>query len=570
MSRVNPLLNFAEKLRMRHYSIFILIYALIFVSFLIYFNSKYGVIYDDTFSYLNNALVLSGIVDGINYSISPLIPFLTSIGFRFYVGEIVFFIVLGMFFIFGLYGMFLLLSLRFNKNISFFGMILFSLLNIVFPWTIIGIDIASVSLSIWTIVLVFYGLRGNSHLLYLVFPIGALAVLARYTAVFLIIPLLFIFLAHLMENGIKRYEIIKTFIGILLGLLIIAPFLYHFFIDFKNPFPFLQIAKQATFSTSMGTEDPVDISDKFYYIKNIPKYISSQSKNYFDIMHPSHSNTNLIAYLVLLISSIGLLNYIKKLYSHIKNYKKTNSRLKFALLILVTIVFIVSLFSDVFLFVLPVTFLFVLTLYYFLKDYNLKFLTIDLTMLLYFLIFLLFQSFMGFKVDRYFITVIPAFVYILILGIQYFASLFNNLFSNKLTKKVLPTIIFGFLTILMLTSFIGIYSLDLDVPVNNNIKKASKFLKVYDSNYSSKVIYSNYKEPFLWYLKTKIISGYKNSSSFKELSSDELISKNASYYIRYNSSFRNKLYYEKNNSTFNLEDFKIIYNKNNIIIYEYK
>jgi hypothetical protein len=561
------------------YSLLVIIYSIILTIFIISVYNNIGVIYDDTYAYLNNALAFSGIIDNVKYSFSPLIPFLTSLGFKFYIEDEILYIICGIIFIIGIYGMFLLLNLKFSKSISAFGSIIFSSFSIIFPWAVIGIDVPSISFSILTIFFTLYGFKKNSNALFLIFPLFTLSILTRYTAIFLFVPMLFVFLINYKKIRSNKNSLIKILLGAIVGILIAIPFLYNFITMFGTPFPFLSLATEATTSTSMGTTDPVDIVDKFYYLRYLPQFISSAPNDYFGLMHPHFSKASIISYITLIISFLGLICYFKvfliKFYSILKEkFNKRNFRLKLLSFFIFSVIFIICLNGNIYLEVLISLFLLVICLFSLSSKINIDNNDVDFTIGLYFLTFLLFQSFMGFKVDRYFITVVPPLTYILILGLNSFfnsiSPYLNTLLKFKKPKMEISTVYIGIIAILLVISSFHVYNEELTYPSHENIEFASKWLKYQDSDYYKKIIYSNYNEPFSWYLKKRVIPSYSDKVSFKELSSKELVSKNATYYIRYNTSFRNDLYYSKHNLTFHLEDYEIIGNKYDIVIYKKK
>lgn len=556
------------------YSLFIIIYSIILTTFLVFLYVQKGVIYDDTLSYLNNALMFSGIELTAKYSLSPLIPYLTSVGFKLiHIGDGILYVICGIVFIFGIYGMFLLLKTRFSELVSTLGTLMFTSFTIIFPWAVIGIDIASISFSIWAIYLTIYAFKNNNNAFYLIFPFISLAVLTRYNAIFTIVPIIFLFIINYSKLMNEKKVFKKIFLGFIIGILISIPFFYHFYLLFGNVIPFFETVKITTTSTSMGTQDPVDVPNKLYYLKNLFNYISSNPKDYFEAMHPHLAEPNLISYILVFLSVMGLLNYIKIIMGKLGKLKNNADNysiriIKLILLSLSLILFILSLFSYVYLFSLFLGFLLCLSIYFVFKNSDIEYLDIDITMLLYFLVFFLYHSFVGFKVDRYFITAVPGLMYILILGINYFFKMVSPYFKQDETE--VRNVLLSVLTIILLISSFSIYAENLNYPSQKNIENAAIWLKKYDSSLSDKIVASNYKEGFIWYLKKDVISGYYNSKNFKEMSSKDLVSKNVTYYIRYNSSFRNSLYYDKYNKTFELEDYKVIRDKNEIVIYKIK
>ncbi|MDO5850648.1 MAG: hypothetical protein Q4P14_05470, partial [Methanobacteriaceae archaeon] len=104
--------------------IIVVLFAIIVSFSIIYINSSSNILgssYRDAYLYLIQALKWSGYnitgYDYVNY-LSPLIPFLTAILFKLgFVSESSLFLTSGIFYIFGIIGIYYLLKLRFNNYI---------------------------------------------------------------------------------------------------------------------------------------------------------------------------------------------------------------------------------------------------------------------------------------------------------------------------------------------------------------------------------------------------------------------------------------------------------------------
>ena len=161
----------------------------------------------DTCDFLSNALVFAGQDGGYSDLIRPpFFSFLLSFIFRLgYISTNAIFVLDGLFYLFGVVGLYLLLKHRFNAIESFLG----SLIYATFPYLlfIMGFglsDIASVSLTIWTIYFTILAIEKDSRFFYLLFPFIMLAFLTRYNIALIIFPIfLFIFLNNDKINNFK-------------------------------------------------------------------------------------------------------------------------------------------------------------------------------------------------------------------------------------------------------------------------------------------------------------------------------------------------------------------------------
>ena len=174
--------------------------------YLLIVQIKIGVPYWDVFNYLNNALYFMGTGVGGVLSLPPFLPLLTSIFFRMGLLSVyVIFILTSIIFVIGVIGLYLLLKERFNPMQSFTACIIFISFPVVMSWAATGgIDIPSVSFSIWAIYFTVVGVKKDSRFLYLVLPFVLLAVLTRYTAGLILIPILLYLLMN--KNHIKNLK----------------------------------------------------------------------------------------------------------------------------------------------------------------------------------------------------------------------------------------------------------------------------------------------------------------------------------------------------------------------------
>jgi len=167
--------------------------------------------------------------------------------------------------------------------------------------------------------------------------------------------------------------------------------------------------------------------------------------------------------------------------------------------------------------------------YILLKDINVKNLEIDFLFLSWFVAFFIFHSVIILKVDRYFITMIPALTYFTLLAFSVIIEKYKVKFKQESLRTWGLYVIVGLIFITSATavhtghSFIHGYGY--------SVQSASDWLEEYDPNYENERIYSNYDPAFTWALKKEVIFGvpseYNNSTTFSQY----LTNNSADYYL---------------------------------------
>lgn len=506
-----------------------------------------GVPYYDVFVYLNNALIFSGIPIG-NMSViylSPLMPFLTSLVFRAgYISENVIFILNGILFILGVIGLYLLFKERFNVVQSFVGSLIFISLPLIFTWAASGgIDVPGVVFSIWAVYFMVLGVKKDSKYLYIVFPMLAVAFLARYTALLMVFPIFLYLLIN--KNIIKNFK--KLALGMISALALITPLFFYIYLKLGNLTPIINIATSTILGSGSATNDLGYNPDPFYFSKNILNYISVGPFNgpYNAIQNPSQGEPSLIAYIIAFIVVVGLLMYIyhifKKKFQTMdfskKNIAIKNKNILFAVsLTFLLIGLLISFFTTSY---IITELVFLGTLYFaylFLKDSKIANLEFDFLFLSWFMAFFIFHSTFQLKVDRYFITMTPALTYFIILGLGVFINGFiNNMekFKLKINHESLKSwglfLIVGVLLLSCTTATHIGHSDKRGYVYYMNI--ACEELISHDPNYQDKIIYSDYDPALTWLLKKEVKIRVPRISGSPEVLSKDLQDGNADYYI---------------------------------------
>jgi 4-amino-4-deoxy-L-arabinose transferase-like glycosyltransferase len=558
-ARNNYKAAFANLSRIYRNPLFILTVITIGItSYLLEVQMKIGVPYWDVFTYLNNALYFAGMGKGSVLYLPPVVPFLTSLFFKMgYLSLNAIFILDSILFVIGVIGLYLLLKQRFSEIESFTASLIFISFPVVLSWAATGgIDIPGVSFSIWAIYLTVLGVKKNSKYLYFVIPLMMLAFLTRYTAGLIILPVLFYSLINIKQ--IQKVK--KVIIGIFLELVVLISGFLYIYMHLGTITSFYSLLANVLTSTSKGLGDVAYNPNYLYYLQNIPNYISLAPFNgtYQQLLNPSTGFPSILSYLIILITTAGLIFYIYKILGF-KFKNRNNLQIKSIaakIIVLIILIFgVIStfnsteyLFSELLL--LGVCYL----LYNLLKNNETKNIDLDLMMLLWFGAYFIFQSTLGVKVDRYFITMAPALAYFVILGLSEFINKIKPKMKNKNLKS---WGIYSIIALILLSSATVTY-------IGHTPKKtftmdigdASNWIKGYDPDYNNKIIYSDYPPAVSWYLKKGIMGGfprfYKNPDDF----SSALQNKKADYYI--DSLSEPKL---------NLKGYQIIKNFGNVAVY---
>ncbi|MGL6298740.1 MAG: glycosyltransferase family 39 protein [Methanobacteriaceae archaeon] len=555
-----------------------------------------GTSYRDVYFYLIGGLRFAGYnITGYEYIsyLSPLVPFLTSILFRLgIVSEFSIFFVTGLFFIIGTMGMYFLLRLRFNENnnnnnnnndsdnyndnynglsnsknntntnanttnnnrdnnynnlICLFGAILYCSLSINLLWAADGtIDIPSVALSIWAIYFTILGTKKNQNYFFIAFPLGTLAFFAKFTGALVILLMLFyIIIVSLKETQYKntwnpiiliRPYLKKTVIGGIFGVIVAIPFGIYYYIN-QIPLAFLTQAEEVAETATLA--EPALI-DQLSYFVNLPRLIYG----------PNH----LVSYLILIIMVIGIAILLGKFILFLKNKYieepvDSFANKIFSILLGISLVglliLLLATFSKVsFVYTEGLFFLIMVIFYILFNRFGGKNFNYDLLMFSWFFSYMIFFSIHAVKVDRYFTPMAPAFAFFGALSLDLILKTAvkplklktnlnkTNLKQTKILKLVPKIVPVALIIFLMITSF-GYLTIDKSMPLVQNEKDASGFLKEYDLDYSSKIIWADRGPIFTWHLQKEV--KYTDWRYGSEESSDrfdkEINEGNVSYYF---------------------------------------
>jgi hypothetical protein len=464
----------------------------------------------DSIDFFTDALVFAG--HGIGYSDllrPPLFPFITSLFIRLgYTSINTIFAVDGGLFVFGVIGMYMLLKIKFNELESFLGGLIYATFPVVLILLGFGFsDLSSISFSIWAIFFTIMAVKKDSRLFCLGFPFFMFAFLARYNNVLLILPIIFYILINRDKIKFKNF-----FIGVVASLIVIIPALIFFNEKFGNIiYPFINFGVGST-SISTATESLAYNPNIFYYLQLFPAIIGIQG------------------FIFIIVIALGVLVYVvhefvnsnnKHLYERLKRLK-INSFTKIKLISLVTlgIVFLGSFDKTVYI-VSEILFFVISYVSYDLTKNRIKDMDIHVMILLWFMVFFIFNSIFIVKNNRYSLLMLPSVSYFMILG---FNKVFNEVKIKIRNKNILFPIFAIILTIILLlsttTEMPNIFSSNNDLLVTNEqVEMASQWFISYDPNYKNQNIYSDLWPNFSWYLKMNVkpVPIFKNNETFGDV-----------------------------------------------------
>ena len=544
------------------------VFSIIITYYLMNFNHLIGIYCSDVFIYLSNSLVFAGYESSRGYLyLSPLICFLTSILFRLgFLSEMSLYLITGIFGIFANIGIYVLLKNKFSSILSLCGAFLFGSFSLNLLWWANGtLDIPAVAFSIWTIIFIVLAIDKDSKYYLLAVPLFVLAVFTRYTALFLLPLLLLYYLSSYdfftnldllildreefaikIKSYIKSEEfrnILKSFaISFVLILLFSASIL-----ALGSHLSFL--TQSSTFASGSKGEliDNAYTNDTFFYLHDFPNFLYSDYVNIENHI-PVLYGFNLMSLLLIGLSLIGILLFAYKLF-----IAKQKDDLKFKTLavVLVVLLLFIAIFSFKINSIITIAILlidFVILFALFKKrgiDRDLY--SFDILMLAWFLVYFIFFTFLNIKVNRYIITVFPAFIYFVIYALNEIFEISKGFkfleFKKQNLLNIIPIILIVFC---IFSAFTFSSTVHYNEDFNRN-KVIADYLMEYDQDYGSKEIAVFNQRSYNWFLKD-------NTIPLTDEQLDYLESSNITYYI--------------SDGNFDLANYTMIYQKDGLYLYE--
>lgn len=566
----------------KHLNLLYLILISIIASLIAYWGvliqSELGPVWD-TFDFLSNAMYFAGHGFGyVDYTRPPFFSFITSLIFRLgFISELTIFALDGVFFVFGVIGLYLFFKLRFNSFQSFFGCLIFVTFPIVLSYTSIGLsDIPAISLSIWALFFTVLAVKRNSKFFYLSFPFFMLAFLTRYPTALIIFPMIFYILINREEVNYKN-----LILGVLLSILVLVPVLIFFFEKFGNPiYPF--VAFFGFTQTSILPEFLYQVPHQ--YNSNIPVYVMGESVNspenpfyrndlfYFLKLFPFYIGNSSFSMFIITLMGIFIYGIIKIKDKSIKTISLTGNKFKVLISLILLLLFILTfgkinyLGSELLLLILG------FTSYIFLKKDNFQNINIDFIFMVWFMSFFIFNSVYVIKDHRYFLMMAPAVTYFLTLGFFSVVERFKWKYKNfNLVKLGLISFL---LVIILFSSSYYLFSMHNgrsgDKTINDETLAASNWFKDYEPEYKNKIIYADLWPYFNWHMKTKIVPMpvFKEGKLYYYRLNNYKVDNNSN--IQYNKILNenNVDYYLSDKKGLNLTSYKQVNQFGRVTIYQ--
>ena len=544
------------------------VFSILITYSLIRFNQALGIYCSDVFIYLSNSLVFAGYESSILYLyLSPVICILTAILFRLgFLSELSLYLITGIFCIFANIGIYVLLKNKFSSLLSLCGAFLFGSFSLSLLWWANGtLDVPAVALSIWTIIFTVLAVDKDSKYYMVTIPLFVLAIFTRYTALFLL-PLILLYYLTLhdffinldllirdrqefsakLRSYLKSEEfrnILKSFaIAFILVVLFSASILaYGSHLSF--------LTQSSTFASGSKGEviDNAYTTDTFFYLHDFPNFLFADNVSFDDVI-PVLNGFNPMSFLLIGLFAIGLL---LSAYQLIKAKRKEDSKCNYLVWIIFVVLLAIAILSFRFNSLITITILlvdFVVLLSYFKKaGVDREIYSMNFLMLAWFLVYFIFFTFLNIKVNRYIITVFPAFIYFAIYALNEILDLSKGFkfleFKKQNLLNLIPIILIAFC---IFSAFTFTSTVHYNEDFNRN-KVIADYLTEYDSDYMSKDVGVFKQRPYNWFLRM-----YTIPVTDEQL--DYLESSNITYYI--------------SDGNFNLSNYTMIYHKEGLYLYE--
>ena len=530
------------------YLLILTVFSILITYTLINFNQVLGIYCSDVFIYLSNSLVFAGYQSSVLYLyLSPVICILTAILFKLgFLSEISLYIVTGIFCIFANIGIYVLLKNKFSSLLSLCGAFLFGSFSLTLLWWANGtLDVPAVALSIWTIIFTILAVDKDSKYYMIAIPFFILAVFTRYTALFLLPLILLYYLSKhdfftnldlLIVNRQEFSKKLKSFV--LFSATILA---------YGSNLSFL--TQSSTFASGSKGEviDNAYTTDTLFYLHDFPNFLFSDYVS-FDNVIPVLNGSNPMSFFLIELFAIGILLSGYKLIN-VKKKEEPKHKHLVGILFVVLLAISILCFKINSLITITILLIDLVILFSFFKKIGIdrEIYSMDVLMLAWLLVYFIFFTFLNIKVNRYIITVFPAFVYFVICALNEILDLSKRFKFFELKKQnilnIIPIILIVFC---IFSAFTFTSTVHYDVDFNKN-KVIADYLTEYDSDYMSKDVAVFNQRSYNWFLK-------KYTIPITDDQLDYLESSNITYYI--------------SDDNFNLSNYTMIYQKEGLYLYE--
>ena len=550
------------------YLLILTVFSILITYTLINFNQALGIYCSDVFIYLSNSLVFAGYESSILYLyLSPVICILTAILFKLgFLSEASLYLVTGIFCILANIGIYVLLKNKFSSLLSLCGAFLFGSFSLTLLWWANGtLDVPAVALSIWTVIFILLAVDNDSKHYMIAIPLFVLAVFTRYTALFLLPLILLYYLSkhdfftnldllivdrQEFSRKLKSYiksegfrNILKSFaIAFMLVVLFSATILAY-----GSNLSFL--TQSSTFASGSKGEviDNAYTTDTFFYLHDFPNFLYSDYVS-FDNVIPVLNGSNPMSFFLIGLFAAGILLSGYKL---INAERKGESKYKYLVWILFVVLLVISILSFKINSLITITLILidlVILFSYFRKiGIDREIYSTDIFMLAWLLVYFIFFTFLNIKVNRYIITVFPAFIYFVIYALNEILDLSGKFeffeFKKQNLLKIIPILLIVFC---IFSAFTFTSTVHYNEDFNKN-KVIADYLTEYDSDYMSKDVAVFKQRPYNWFLRMYTIPITDDRLDYLE-------SSNITYYI--------------SDGNFNLSNYTMIYQKEGLYLYE--
>lgn len=521
---------------------------LIYTGILFYSQVIRSISYWDIFIYLANAMLFSGHNIGSQLSVPPVLSLLTSIVFSLgFVGESSLFIVSGILFVFLVIGTYLLFNERFDCEISLLASLIFSMFSLIVTWALTGAtDVPALCFAVWALLFTVWGLRKDFKYYYLAFLFFVLAFFTRFTEGFILIVMAYYILVNFDE--FKKQLSVKKVVPFVVYVLIGVAVICAVYMAFMGTIPFINQFLEVSSSSQVSSVNVGYELNPFYYLQNLPEYLSSfnVSDAYFSSLSTSDNSPTPLSYVFIILVGAYILKFLSRLVKGGED-RINNKSLKVSLIIILSLLMIISYTHISYMFTEVLFFIIMLLYYKWLPDKDNQ---MDYLMLLWLGIYIIMHSYHPVKVDRYIIPILVPFTYLIAASVQYILK--------EKKKVIIALLILLILMIPVNASYIN--SITHENQHTHEEKQAANWLEEYDGNYNNYNLSSDRGVVFSWYLKKYV---YTTIPRVLEANNESLIDKldsiNAKYYI------------DSTSNTTNITGYHCIYDNNKevrIKIYE--
>ena len=460
----------------------------------------------------------------------------------------------------------MLLKNKFSSLVSLCGAFLFGSFSLSLLWWANGtLDVPAVALSIWTIIFTILAVDKDSKYYMIAIPLFVLAVFTRYTALFLL-PLILLhylskhdFFTNLdllivnrqefskkLKSYIKSEEFRKILKSCAIAFVLVVLFSATI-LAYGSSLSFL--TQSSTFASGSKGEviDNAYTTDTLFYLHDFPNFLYSDYVN-FDNVIPVLNGSNPMSFFLIGLFAIGILLFVYKLIN-VKKKELSKHRHLVGILFVALLAISILCFKINSIITISIILIDLVILFSFFRKIGIdrEIYSTDILMLAWFLVYFIFFTFLNIKVNRYIITVFPAFIYFVIYALNEILDLSKKFkffeFKKQNLLNIIPIILIIFC---IFSAFAFTSTVHYNEDFNKN-KVIADYLTEYDSDYMSKDVAVFHQRSYNWFLKMYTIPITDDQLDYLE-------SSNITYYI--------------SDDNFNLSNYTMIYQKEGLYLYE--